>query len=150
MKQAGCALTSLAMILSHFGLEVDPRKINKTNLELNLWVCGEGSKHGFACNIIEELAPGQFECKATFDFNEVVEALKNKKIVLFGGRGRPPYLGMDSNVSTHYIVLTKLEKAWDEEIIYFNDPGSGKQPCGFLPKETFEKSMFKAYIIGKK
>jgi len=154
MRRAGCALTSLAMILANYGLKVDPLVVAKTHNELNLWVCGQGSAAGFPCTIVNKLAPGEFSCETAKNFNDVVNALKSGKSVLFGGRGHPPYLGGESEnekkQNTHYLVLTKLDKNWGEEIIYYNDPGTSRRRCGALPEDYFKNRMYKAYIIGKK
>jgi hypothetical protein len=151
MRRNGCALTSLAMILSGFGVEkANPLTVGKLTNQLGLWICGEGSPKGFACKIADTLAPGQFECKYTESFNEVLKALEAGKMVLFGANGHPPYVG---DGKSHYYALTKIENAYGEKIIYYNNPGRkypGERKCSKLPASYFQKAMLKAYIIGRK
>jgi len=138
--QAGCGPTSMAMSLNYFGSENDPPSVADWVLKNGYRICGKGTAHKFCCKAPEILGKEKgLKCKSLHgNVKEVLNEIKNgkNKVAVVSSRGAPPY-----TKGGHYIVLTGIEKEWNEEFVLYNDPagyiGRKRPPSGKKPIDWF-------------
>jgi hypothetical protein len=123
----------MAMVLNYFKIATDPSKEIDWATKKNYRVCGSGTAHAFCCERAKEIG---LNCKELYDIDSILDEVKNGKVAIVSGHGPPPY-----TKGGHYLVLTKVGREWDEELVYFNDSKGPKRapPCGRVPADFFER-----------
>lgn len=144
----GCMLTAAAMVLRYFGIETDPIKISEWALEKG-YLSKEGLSRSFWEKGIQELGKGQIKTKIYHgNIQGVLDELSNdkNKIAVTSAQASPPY-----SSKGHFIVLTGIEKKWDQEFIRYNDPGTClclRRPCcGELPIDFFQRKNIEVGVV---
>jgi len=113
IAKAGCGPTSAAMVLRHYGFQVDPPTIARFSLENGYRVCNAGTARGLFGALAKKYGLSYAEYLSQ---QEIINALKN---------GQPVVALMRNSIFTsggHYIVLTGVQ---DGRFI-INDPGPRK------------------------
>lgn len=131
IADAGCGVTSAAMILKFYGKNVDPAIMASLSLANGTRPCGGGT----APNFFHDVAAPNYSLKEQdVTFNEAMQAIQ---------QGKPVIALMNDHFFSsggHYIVLTGIDSSG---MVMINDPypKRGCEPvatvqCGRVPKAT--------------
>jgi len=113
MSYAGCGPTSAAMMLSYYGIPIDPWDAAQFALQRGHRVCGSGTYQSLFSDIADHY--GLKYIYLGQNTSEVRKYLENGYPV--GARVYAPPLRADGRTGGHYIVFTGI----DEKYLYIND-----------------------------
>ncbi|MEK7519386.1 MAG: C39 family peptidase [Patescibacteria group bacterium] len=116
IKSSGCGPTSMAMVLRHYGKNVDPVITAEWSLRNNFRVCNAGTAWSFFNSIAKSYGLNGCKPLSVANIDNLIAKLSDGPIIV-SGRGNPPY-----SKGGHYIVLTGA----DENYVYINDPARPK------------------------
>jgi hypothetical protein len=137
LKAAGCAITSVAMVLSYFGRDVNPQAMDE-HLDANEGYTGDSVYFGTALRCKEEKGGVKVEIaqdiKDPAKFGQVIDQeFKANRPVIAHVDYEDEKGGAEETAGNHFIVLVGRT---EEGLTIMNDPASGGGNGGTTPTEV--------------
>ena len=128
ISTSGCGPTSLAMVLSAFGIKTDPAKIAKESTNANYRVCNAGSSH----DIINLAKNYGLKTTGELQWDTVKKYLLEGGLVIAHGHGAMPYTS-----GGHFVVITCYDPTTGWVLV--NDSASGNGKNAAYPESALRK-----------
>ncbi|KKU07479.1 MAG: Mucin related 82C [Candidatus Uhrbacteria bacterium GW2011_GWE2_45_35] len=147
IKTSGCGPTSMAMVMTFYGVNYDPRQVAAVFESEKYRICGSGTAYqAFTSSQLLNLGKLKSEMIPISKTDEILGHLRNSEPIIISVGPKKGADGQTLYASTfttggHFMVLTGVNT---DDSIALNDPNSGKQ--SITQEELWNTIKFAVYV----